>query len=244
MPAALDFYIVEFAERGHWRGNCTTYEPANSRLISAIVRRLAEHRVQHPDFGRVNIVLCPNTPASPRREPSTFSSRWVDVYHQVDPTVFNDLGTTEREHFTTSLIFEVASSLFNEDSPEMAGIRAVHAEFDGLLERKSARFPCRRRATTTYSVEVEYDINWGGTPPFYVAHVTYRGADPDQRPRQQSFELGGCENDLFDLCGKITVSNGDVILTPRPSARTRLQRLKYDLPYRIPIDRMAVVDRE
>ncbi len=237
MPRILDFHVGEANDAGQWRGD-NRYPPANPRLITAIVRRLIEHEIRHPIYKRVNVILCPKNTPDQRQAPSTFSKNWIDFYYGVPLDEFSAQTPTEQECETARLVFQSAFSLFDDDEATTDRLRTVRDEFEAYYESKIASFRCRTKETKTYRVDVSFSINWGADPPFFVAFVDYTDLKSESSTKRMSFPLRGTDNDIFELCGRISMRDGEILLQPRDTHREHLKRLRYDVPFTIPIAEM------
>ena len=146
----LDFHVGGTDDAGRWRGE-NRYPPANSRLITAIVRRLIEHDVRHPDYRRVNVLLCPDHTPSPQIEQSTIQKNWVDVYHSVPLDAFGSLTQTNQERQVANLIFQSALLLFVDNDSTTKTLESIQDEFESYYESKVAVFRCRQKENENLS---------------------------------------------------------------------------------------------
>lgn len=236
----LDFYVGGTDDEGRWQGE-DRYPPANPRLITAIVRRLIEHDVRHDDYRRVNILLCPKRTPSPHLAQSTIQKNWIDVYHSVPLDDFSSLTSTSQEREIANLIFQSALELFADDEVTKTKLEMIRREFESYYESKVAIFRCREKETKSYRVDVTFSINWGSTKPLFVAFVDYSDLKAGSPTKRFTFPLRGSDNDIFELCGQIAVRNGSVLLQPRATNHQSLRRLRYEIPFVIPIEQMIPI---
>ena len=240
MPRILEFFVGEICDAGRWRGP-ETYAQTNTRLVDAIVRRFIENEIRHETYKRVNIALSPNGPSKPQISPSRLSPKWVDATYGISSHQFNSMTATENERQVAAIIFDSAIALFGQNSEEAPKIQSIRCEFEAYYDSKFAIFHCRSKTTKRYNVDITFSINWGPTPPFWIGFVEYQTIGANPIMKRVSFELRGTDNDIFELCGRIAVQKGEIVLHPRPAHISHLRDLKYDIPMRIEIQEMENV---
>lgn len=215
---------TEFGSINH--GSLGTLYPIPFRSFGAIGDRFAcklrEYKFKLPGFDHLYIILSSSLPDG-AAEPSTLDIdkriRYVDFVQS--PHAWQTL-TEDSKHDLLIEFAAVALRLHSED----------HGILDSVVQelkshRSELEIVVKSKETRSYRVEVSYQIR--PLQKQSVAFLSYLDKTSGQSGKVELAKLFTA-NDVYPLCGSISVANGTISIKPRPSFRATILTNKYDLP--------------
>lgn len=224
---------------GHYPGELgnSFNQTSNTKYIGQrIARKLNELKFISGEFDHIFI----NLTTVLDKNKILISKRFIDkriqyIDYGVEPNEFNSLNDIEKDLFTTEIVFKSLMKLYETDNQNLVFIKDVKLLIDIFKDQIIIAY--KTKETKDYKIEIGYKIKPDKKSNFSKMTIDY--VDKKENIKFIDFIDLYYYEDIYSLVETITLSKGQIILSPKKSFKAEFTMKQYKTPLRIEIKEMT-----